>query len=502
MNKLKIVFFVLTCVLLATCFSGGENGTDEEKDYVIVVPPKPNPDAVEGQLIVVGNKVYNMQTAEEYRLLGVNIWEYDIMGNDRFRYMRSMEWVFEKWHGTVIRIPLEVEATEIYSGGQKRPQGDYPAYIDRVKELVAIAEKHKKYVILDLHTYVAPTEKCVSFWRYWAQEPGIANNPYVLFGLQNEPYDVSWDTWRNGGFETVGGEYRYGFQPLLEMIRDLGAKNIVLAGGLDWGYDLRGIVGEAPGDRKVYALIDQGSGGDKSKTGYGIIYDTHIYPWKGMGEWYAAGQVPGKTLEYAVNDWIDKIGGTRKIAPVLVGEIGWAFSDTGNILASIGSFRRMEVRSAFMEAEFSPDRYYVDGKFAIEAELAPEGFVGDFIPAGASNHKYWMTAILDFFDDEVTYGSKMHYTGWCYHFGVSPILLRPTGQNGVNDPNNYGRWDPAVASRLSSLNAGNRCVGHPNFIGELSTEELEFLYKPNHFSGQYLYDHMRQAARDRGEFVD
>jgi hypothetical protein len=54
-------------------------------------------------------------------------------------------------------------------------------------------------------------------------------------------------------------------QALINAVRESGAKNIVLAGGLDWAYDLSGIA-------NGFALDDKG--------GNGIIYSTHIYPWK------------------------------------------------------------------------------------------------------------------------------------------------------------------------------------------------------------------------------
>ena len=337
------------------------------------------------------------------------------------------------------------------------------------------------------------TERDKSFWQKWAQIPEFYDNPYVLFGLLNEPHDVSWETWRNGGFETPNGEYRYGYQQIIEMVRDLGARNVILAGGLDWGYDLRGVTGEIPGDRKNYALIDQGSNGDKSKTGYGIIYDCHIYPWKGMGEWFSGGAVPGKTLEFAFNDWVEKIGSVRKIAPILSGECGWQFSDTANITKDMFVFREQAFRSAFMEAEFGSERWLdSDGNVFFE-----DGPGRVYVPAGSSNHVNWMKKLLDFFDDDNTYGSKMHYTAWCWHFGVSPIVLQPTGRNLANDPNNYGGWDATVAARISLLNAGSRVIDNP-----LSHEETKELYTPNKYSGIYFYEHMRQAARDRGEYVD
>lgn len=48
-------------------------------------------------------------------------------------------------------------------------------------------------------------------------------------------------------------------------IRGTGAKNIVIAGGLDRGYDLSGVL-------KGFAL--------KNQTGNGIMYSSHFYPWK------------------------------------------------------------------------------------------------------------------------------------------------------------------------------------------------------------------------------
>ena len=49
--------------------------------------------------------------------------------------------------------------------------------------------------------------------------------------------------------------------------------NIIIAGGLGWGYDLSGVV-------NGYALVDCGTNNNASKKGYGIMYDSHIYPWK------------------------------------------------------------------------------------------------------------------------------------------------------------------------------------------------------------------------------
>jgi hypothetical protein len=121
-----------------------------------------------------------------------------------------------------------------------------------------------------------PDDHSVDFWASVAKE--FANHPAVLFDLYNEPRDVSWQVWRDGGnlVEThkkapgVKREYHTpGMQKLVETIRAQGAKNVVVAEGLQWGFDLSGII-------KGFALRDPG--------GNGVAYSTHLYSWtKGDG---------------------------------------------------------------------------------------------------------------------------------------------------------------------------------------------------------------------------
>jgi endoglucanase len=76
-------------------------------------------------------------------------------------------------------------------------------------------------------------------------------------------------------------------QRLLDTVRETGAKNVVLVGGLDYAYDLSGIA-------QGYALDERG--------GNGIILSTHIYPWK--------------------KGWQEKVLVVADRYPILVGEVG------------------------------------------------------------------------------------------------------------------------------------------------------------------------------------
>ncbi len=168
------------------------------------------------------------------------------------------------------------------------------------------AAERQCYVLLDLHWSNAdvwgqnigqhwmPDTNSAIFWE--AVATNYANHSAVLFDLYNEPHNVSWEVWRNGGLvseksdKAPGGKFEYhtpGLQKLLELCRAKGAMNVVVAGGLDWAYDLSGVT-------KGLALADP--------KGRGVMYGTHIYPWKKNWE---------RHVTVAVAQY-----------PVLVGEVG------------------------------------------------------------------------------------------------------------------------------------------------------------------------------------
>ena len=185
---------------------------------------------------------------------------------------------------------------------QKKGEGGM-AYRKLVDAAVEAASARGAYVALDLHVFGAPLAKHVEFWKDAALR--YKNHPGVLYELFNEPHSISWKIWRDGGKlkgpdnkstdvgakennEDDDGEVSTGMQALLDAVRATGARNIVIAGGLDWGYDLSGVACE-------FALKDHDSG-------LGIVYSSHIYPWK--KDWQ------GKTLDAAAK------------YPVFIGEVG------------------------------------------------------------------------------------------------------------------------------------------------------------------------------------
>jgi hypothetical protein len=190
----------------------------------------------------------------------------------------SIHVAIDEWHSNVIRLP--VHQTFWFGHGKNQPPNGQDAYRKTVDDAVKLCAAKGAYLVLDLHGFGAPTAEDLAFWKDAAER--YKNNPAVLFELFNEPHGISWDLWRDGGSiqadqkknhdvnptennQKMTTDEAIGMQAIVDAVRATGAKNIIVSGGLDWSYDLTGIL-------NGYALKDQG--------GNGIIYVAHIYPWK------------------------------------------------------------------------------------------------------------------------------------------------------------------------------------------------------------------------------
>ncbi len=248
--------------------------------FLLLLPLLPGGGACADALHVTGTHLEDSR-GRVVRLQGVNVpsLEWSSTGE---HVSQSVRVAADTWHATLIRVPLSQDrwfgkAPEQTDGGAR-----YRSLVDAVVQSVA---GRGKYVLLDLHwsdggqwgrhlgQHSLPDDNSALFWKDAAAR--YANNPAVLFDLYNEPRGVTWDVWQQGGDvvernqdPTRGATLTYhspGMQGILDTIRATGARNVVVAGGLDWAYDLSGLL-------DGHALND----GD----GHGILYATHIYPWK------------------------------------------------------------------------------------------------------------------------------------------------------------------------------------------------------------------------------
>jgi len=199
------------------------------------------------------------------------------------------------WKANVVRIALNQDFWLSDS-----PLFD-PGYQALVDASVGWAEAAGLDVILDLHWSDAgilgscsPSGSAgcqkkmadlnsLAFWSDVATR--YQGDGHVMFELYNEPHDIPWSVWRDGG--TVDGFQAAGMQQLYDAVRATGAQNLVLIGGVGWAYDLSGVA--------LHRVV-----------GYNIAYATHPYD--------TAGRTP--------DTWDRFWGYLTKTDPVVVTEFG------------------------------------------------------------------------------------------------------------------------------------------------------------------------------------
>ncbi len=228
---------------------------------VAVRGPLPPPPA----LHVVGNRLETADGKPAW-LQGVNVPSLE-WSNAGERVLQSIVTVTEGWKANAIRLPVHEDRWFGTGDGAKDGGAAYRKLVD---EAVEAAATRGAYTVLDLHRYKAAKEEHAKFWTDAAAH--FKDHPAVLFDLLNEPHGTSWEVWRNGGEVTdkakdgtVKKSQAVGMQALLDAVRSTGAKNVVVVGGLDYAYDLSGVL-------KGFALDDKG--------GHGVVYATHVYNWK------------------------------------------------------------------------------------------------------------------------------------------------------------------------------------------------------------------------------
>lgn len=286
---MRYILLTLLALALLSC----------DKDQPTEAPQEESPESGLQALRTEGRWFVN-ESGERIILRGVNIpsLEWTATGDNM---LASVAHMIEVWNCNVLRIPLSQDRWYGYGPEQSDNGAAYRALVDKIVEA---GNTKGAYIWLDLHwsngnqwgQYIGqhkmPDEHSKTFWRDVAIL--YNNHPAVLFGLYNEPWGIDWDLWRNGGMyneyydrngEDVTLTYRaVGHQELYDTIRSTGAENIVIAAGLDWGYDLSGIL-------NGHAL-----------EGFNIAYDTHPYPWKDSN-WDATWGNVGQQYAIIVGEW-------------------------------------------------------------------------------------------------------------------------------------------------------------------------------------------------------
>ncbi|HXR07033.1 MAG TPA: glycoside hydrolase family 5 protein [Candidatus Acidoferrum sp.] len=299
------------CVLLAALLTTARGNAGEGAAASPSASKTPSP------LHVVGTRILNSEN-QPVRLRGVNAASLEWTSDGEGHILKTLKVAIQDWHANVIRLPL---CQDRWFGKAPEQQGGAKSYRGLVQQAVETCATQGCYIILDLHwsdcnewgtnigQHSMPDLNSQAFWKDFA--PVYANQPAVIYDLYNEPHDVSWDVWLKGGMITdkpngrrAGPPRTYeavGMQALLETVRAAGARNVIIAGGLDWAYDFSGIL-----DGRQLA----------DPNGSGVIYANHCYDNKNdtVAQWIAKMEKASAQLPVIVSEFGGNSGPSRRDA--------------------------------------------------------------------------------------------------------------------------------------------------------------------------------------------
>ena len=322
-HSLLILLVAVTLTSFAACSAShttARHATPAPTNTASAPTATPNPAAI----TVHGTRLYHQ--GHPVTLIGADrsSLEYSCSGDGHFGIADFQ--AMQSWGMNTVRIALSSEFW-VNAGGM------CPNYQQTVTQAVANARSAGMFVILDLQ-WSAPFElsadqtggggqcplpdsgKDVAFWQDLASH--YRSDLGVLFDLYGEPFGVSWATWRDGGTVSLGcyiisapshpvegGTYQaIGMQALVDKVRAIAPENVIIVGGLSFGYDLSGV-------RQGYAL-----------KGTNLVYDTHPFDYESKQP----------------SDWPAAFGDTAQTYAVIADEFGSSSCGTSYISQAISYF--------------------------------------------------------------------------------------------------------------------------------------------------------------------
>jgi hypothetical protein len=167
------------------------------------------------------------------------------------------------WNINAVRVPLNEDC---WLGINGEPAAAFSAasYQIQIINYVYLLKSYNLTVILDLH-WNAPgatqaigqepmpdVDHSVLFWAEVAST--FLGNSQVVFDLYNEPFTTSWSCWLNGStaaYTSPCGDVPFaaaGMQTLVNRVRQSGASNVIMLGGLAYANNLSQWVQYMPSD--------------------------------------------------------------------------------------------------------------------------------------------------------------------------------------------------------------------------------------------------------------
>jgi endoglucanase len=153
------------------------------------------------------------------------------------------------WNINAVRVPLNADCWLGINGVASAYAG--ANYQNAISTWVNLITMNGMVAIVDLHwtapgsnlansqTPMADADHAPLFWSQVAK--AFASNGSVIFDLFNEPYISDWGCWLTGGScaQWNGSNYTVaGMASLLQSVRNAGADNVVIMGGLGYSSDM------------------------------------------------------------------------------------------------------------------------------------------------------------------------------------------------------------------------------------------------------------------------
>jgi uncharacterized protein YbdZ (MbtH family) len=210
-------------------------------------------------LRVVGNKLVDAEN-QPIRVLGVNRSGSEYACVQRWGFFdgptdkRAIAQMLA-WRINAVRLPLNEDCWLGINGVPARYNGT--RYRAAIKAFVRRLRRAGLFVILDLHwnapgaepatgqEAMADLDHAPTFWSSVAG--AFKADTGVMFDLYNEPQGISWQCWRDGcllpqGWRTAG------MQTLVDAVRSTGARQPIIATGIDSGHNLSAWLSYRPRD--------------------------------------------------------------------------------------------------------------------------------------------------------------------------------------------------------------------------------------------------------------
>jgi endoglucanase len=233
------------------------------------------------------------------------------------------------WRINAVRVPLNEDCWLGINGAPRRYSSAH--YRNVVAAYVARLHRAGLYVVLDLHWSAPGTTRAVgqqpmadldhtpAFWSSVAS--AFKSDPAVIFDIYSEPHGISWACWRDG-CRMPEGWLAAGMQTLVNAVRSTGARQPIIATGMEWGTDLSLWLEYRPHDPAhqlaaavhVYDFTSCRSPACWSRTFQPVARAVPVVATE-LGQRACSGDFMGRFL-----DWADAIG---------VSYIGWSWNPAG-----------------------------------------------------------------------------------------------------------------------------------------------------------------------------